>query len=388
MIKRRVSWGAGVGVLLLIATTLPAHAVRVLPAALHVEQAPGTEETYTLTLINDTDEREELQLYIGDWLRLADGEHDWGVPRNGARWVFERAFVAGETLTVRYAAVLRTTDDLAVRGAFQSASPQIDGAGSPADRIAPGVAAAGTFASTGGEIRVERTVESIDDEGRATVRLTIRTAVAFSGLTLYETFSERVALESVDPSGAQFDTVNRSNADWIVLSHDRVVLEPNESHSVTLTVDAPIGADGTYWSAVFVESQPQVVEQAGTRVLSIYRAAIKVYVTALGTGRLDGQVIGVEVPQTDPLMIEATFENTGTVELVVTGAIEVIDRTGDSVRAGRTEEFKILPGARRVVVVMDPADSAPLPAGIYQAIVSFQFGGESPVVGVRGFRVR
>jgi hypothetical protein len=210
----------------------------------------------------------------------------------------------------------------------------------------------------------------------------------FDSLTVHETYSERVEIHSVDSGGARFDTINRSNADWLALSHERLVLEPDESREITLTVDTPQGIDGTYWSAVFVESRPEIVEQEGTRVLSIYRTAIKVYVTALGTGELAGAVTSVEVPETSPFAVEATFENTGTVELVVTGEIEVIDRTGETVRELTIEEFKVLPGSARVVVAVDESESEPLPEGIYQAVVSLDYGGDGPVVGARGFRVR
>jgi hypothetical protein len=309
------------------------------------------------------------------------------VPRNGARWVFSRSFESGEQLTVRYTVQLPASRELAVEGYFVSGSPQIAERSDGTDRIGIDAPTA-ELASAGGEIAMVRTVESIDEDGLATVSLTIRTGTAFDGLTVHETFSERAEILSIDPAGGQFDSINRSNADWLALSHDRLVLEPDESREITITVDAPAEIDGTYWGAVFVESQPEIVEQQGTRVLSIYRTAIKVYVTALGTGELAGVVTGVEVPETLPLAIEATFENTGTVELVVTGEIEVIDRTGETVRGLTIPEFKVLPGSSRVVIVVDETGDDPLPADIYQAVVSLDFGGDGPVVGVRGFRIR
>ncbi len=364
------------------------EAVRVLPAALRVEQEPGSRETYTLTLINDTDATEDLRLYVGDWRRFEDGEHDWGVPQNGARWRFERPFGAGEEAVVRYAVRLPDDLDLAVQGYVRSSAPDLSVRGDGSARIAPGLAEPTALTSDDGSITLVRSVEAVDDDRWATVRLTIRTQAAIDGLEIQESFPERREIISLDAGDATFATINRSNAGWVTLSHDRVVLASGESREVAVTVDAPERIDGTYWGAVFVESQPEIVEQGGTRVLSIYRTAIKLYVTALGTGVLDGQVVDVSVPETAPLTIEATFENTGTVELVVSGEAEVIDRTGETVRDVTFDAFKVLPGARRVVSAAAEDAGDPLPEGIYQAVVSFDFGGGNPVVGVRGFRVR
>ena len=93
-------------------------------------------------------------------------------------------------------------------------------------------------------------------------------------------------------------------------------------------------------------------------------------------------------PETDPLVLYALFENTGNVELVVTGGVQIIDRTGEVVRDLVVDEFKVLPGAKRIVTILDVSDADSLPAEIYQAVVVFDYGGDNPVVGVRGFRVR
>jgi len=387
MTRRRMRTAVALAFGLLISVALGCGAVRVLPAALRLEQGAGTQETYILTLINDTDSTEDLRLYLGDWQRFEDGSHDWGIPRDGARWFLSRPFEPGEEVAIRYTVQVPEDGELLVQGDFQSGSPQIEARSTEADRVAAGVPAT-TLRAAGGEIEIVRAIESVDESGVATILLTIRTDAAFDGLTVHETFSERAEIQSIESTGARFDTVNRSNADWLTLSHDRLVLEPDETREITLTVDAPESIDGTYWSAVFVEAQPEIVEQGGTRVLSIYRTAIKVYVTALGTGRSIGSVTGVDIPETAPLTIDAAFENAGTVELVVTGQVEVIDRSGETVRRLRIDEFKVLPGSTRIVTAVDETDDAPLPAGIYQAVVSFDFGGDGPVVGVRGFRVR
>ena len=94
-----------------------------------------------------------------------------------------------------------------------------------------------------------------------------------------------------------------------------------------------------------------------------------------------------------PLTVAAEFANTGNVQLVVTGEVQVIAQTGDVVRSfpfaehGR-DYFRVLPGTERTVEIIDLSGESALSEGIYQAVVSFDFGGESVVVGARGFRIR
>jgi len=381
--------GALVGVIcVLLVLPITGYAVRVLPSSLNLEQEPGTTETHLLTIVNDTEDAEELQLYVGDWQRRENGEHDYDIPLNSARWIFDRPFNAGETVEIRYTAQLAETFAVDVEGTFRSFAPQVSGSVQGASLISEEAVGTALRASEIPAIWIGRTLEEISTEGIATILLSIQCNVTFHGLVIYETYNERLELGSLDDGGARFDTVNRSNAGWIALSHERLVLAPDESREVVVTIEMPAQVDGTYWSAVFVEAQPQVEEQNGTRVLSIYRTAIKVYTTALGSSVLNGQVVDVQVAETAPLVLYALFENTGNAELVVTGETQIIDRFGEKVRDFLMEDFKILPGAKRIVVVQDAERAEPLTPDIYQAIVSFEYGGENPVVGVRGFRVR
>jgi hypothetical protein len=72
---------------------------------------------------------------------------------------------------------------------------------------------------------------------------------------------------------------------------------------------------------------------------------------------------------------------------VVSGRLEIIDRTGAVVRQMAIAEFKVLPGGTRLVSIAETPEVVGLPSGIYQAVVRLEYGGDGPVVGVRGFRV-
>jgi hypothetical protein len=385
VMTRRIAIGA---LCMMLGFSIGALAVRVLPASHDLEQQPGTVESYTLTVLNDTNSPEELTLYVGDWQRFEDGEYDYGLPLNTARWILDRPFTAGEILELVYSIQVPLIGDLGIEGSFKALTPEWSDITAGATVIHPDSIGETPIATNVPAVWVGRTIDSISAGGLAVVRLSIQCNADFNGLVIYETTAERVDFASIDGGDARFDTVNRSNAAWITLSHDRLILQPDESRDVAVTVAMPEGVTGTYWSMVFVVSQPQATDQGGMRVLSIYRTAIKIYSTALGSDVLSGQVVDVQVGETSPLILYALFENTGNVELVVTGDAQIIDRTGEVVRNLAVGEFKVLPGAKRIVTILDSADADPLPAEIYQAVVSFDYGGDNPVVGVRGFRIR
>lgn len=362
-------------------------AFRVGPSSFHLEQAPGTDETYTLVVTDDTDHAEEIRLYLGDWIRSPDGEHDWDIPLDGARFTLDRSFAAGETVRVLYTVALPGGRDLQVFGEFVAQDPRLTG-------TIGGPGTLGLTQATGGEavqsasgISVTRTVEGVDAAGVVTVALQVRAQTAFSGIKLYERFSQHAEVTSPDSGGGTFDTVNRSCADWISLSSTRLSLVPGESKEVSLRIAAPTGISGMYWGVVFVESAPTAENRAGTQILSIYRTAVKVYVTVPGTAELSGLITSVQVTSTDPLTLSVGFDCTGNVQLAVSGVVDVIDQTGTTVRSLPIPEFYVLPGAHRDVLVSDfPGLS--LTAGVYQAVARLDFGGENPVGGVRGFRVK
>ena len=385
---RAVTRWVVLGITFLFSTSCAVWGVRVLPASLVLDQRLGTEETYTLTVLNDTDAPEELMLYVGDWQRLEDGEHDWGLPLDSARWIFDRPFDAGDDLEIVYTVALPPDGEIALAGTFESSCSQADARIEGPDRVSRQTVGSSASPPASSDLWIGRSIESIDADGRATVRLAVRFETACDGLVIYETASKRVDFGSVDAADGRFDTVNRSNAEWITLSHDRLVLQPGEAREVTVTITVPDDVAGTYWSALFVQSQPQASDEAGTRVVSIYRTATKVYVTASGTEFAEGRVMDVQVGDTDPLILYALFENTGNVELTVTGEAQIIDRTGNAIREFTIEEFKVLPGAQRIATIVETSSVEPLAPDIYQAVISFEYGGDSPVVGVRGFRVR
>jgi len=379
---------------LLIGLALCAHGVRWSPSELDIAQAPGTQETYRLVLQNDSEEPVQLRIYVADWLRSLEGVNDFSVPLNGARWHLNRAFAVGDTLTIRYSIELPEAGLVAVQGSFRTWNPQVAEVIEGIDAISAGTVRESADAPSSGLVAVTRTAESVDANGLATIALEIRTVVEFEGLTIEEAFAQGMQIASIDAAGAQFDTINRSNADWVSLSHSQLTLAAEESREIVMTVTTPAEFAGMYWCILQAESGAQVVgEVQGTQIISVPSVGMKVYVSAPGSEILAGEVVDVEATPGDPLALSASFANTGNVQLVVTSDVQIVNQLGEVVRRLRFSEFgrdyfRILPGSTREITILDYTGSDPLGEGIYQAIVSFDFGGDNLVVGAKAFRVR
>jgi hypothetical protein len=381
---------------LLAVAAQTACALRWLPAELDLEQDPGTSQVYRLTVQNNSDATEQVSISVQDWLRDNDGLNDFGIPVNGARWVFPGGIAAGETRIVRYSVAVGEGEVLSVQGTAQTASPQSTVAISGPSQVSfgdSGDVQAADSSDSSDSVSVVRSVSSDEGSGAAVVTLTVTALADVEGLVLYEVYDAATTLDSVQEGGSTFATVNRSCAAWVTLSADRVELAPNESQDILVTLATPSTYDGTWWCILMAQLVPRVIEQEGTRILALPQVGAKLLVTAPGTQVLSGAVTDVRDVGTDPLALEATFVNTGNVQLVVTGQVQVVDRTGDVVRQYAFEEsgrdyFRILPGSMRVAVLSDSSGAEPLPAGVYQALVTFDFGGDNPVGGVRAFQIR
>ena len=384
----------GLMVALLMLVSVGTFAVRWSPGELDVFQDPGTVETISLVLQNDSNEAAQVRLYVADWLRDENGTNDFGVPKNGARWELDRPFSAGESVILRYTVRLPDSLTINVQGSFRSWIPQtIDHIGG-ATQVDVESIGTSSPAVTSELVSLTRSVESIDASGLATIELELRTAAAFDGLTVEEIYEINVELSSLDAAGGQFTTINRSCADWVTLSHELVRLEPEEAIDITMTLATPEAFSGMYWCILMAESEDIVVgEVRGTRIVSRPSVGLKLFVSAPGTLDPSGSTTGIDVVDLNPLTVDATFSNEGNAQLLVTAEAQIVSQTGAVIRAMRFTEygrdyFRILPGSQRTLAIVDLSEAAPLPAGVYQAIVSFDFGGDSLIAGVKAFRVR
>ena len=219
----------------------------------------------------------------------------------------------------------------------------------------------------------------------------MRFFTACSSLTVYEVFSESAALvnEAGSDPAWRFATVNRSNIDWIEVDETSLTLGPGEERAIELSISTPEDAAGTSWSAVFIMAEPSVSSVEGAQLVSIYRTAIKVFVTVPGTELLAGEVTSVTVDTgagSGP-RVSFAFANTGNTLLTATGSVSIVDVAGTIVQTAISENLQVLPGSGRLTTIESFGSDA-LPPGVYQAIVSVDYGGGELAGGVRTFRIR
>jgi len=102
--------------------------------------------------------------------------------------------------------------------------------------------------------------------------------------------------------------------------------------------------------------------------------------TVSGTEVLSGRVIGVKTVENDPLTFEVSFQNTGNVQLRPKGRLDIISRSGDTVRSIIIEEFPLLPRAVRYLRIVDTSVE-PLSPGRYLALAVLDFGNPDYLTG-------
>ncbi|HHR86352.1 MAG TPA: hypothetical protein ENL23_08420 [Candidatus Acetothermia bacterium] len=370
---------------ILASVSISSFALQITQIEFDLHLAPGASDTYTFQVINNESDSQDVTVYMGDWTRTENGENDF-LTLDSARWLFAREFKQGDELDVKYR-VTPPNDGITVSGTYASGSPSSQGqvAGEPK------LLSAGTTApieSTAGPVAITRTIVSTEADGTVTVNLHVHALQDFGGLRIDETFSSHVDIEPVDNAEGEFTTVARSCGDWITASPQTFTVAPGGTQPVSFRVVVPNSdVSGMYWAMIFVQGSPRPQQRQGATVLAIERFGVKVYETIPGSEELSGEVKSVRKVESDPLTFKVTFANTGNVQLRPTGTINVINQHGDAVRTLAIDEFPLLPGKERVLSVADDSES-PLPAGIYRALVTIDYGGDNLAGGTRDFRLR
>ena len=368
-------------------------AFKVLPASLHLEQSAAHVETYQIQLLNDTDQPETLDVHVGEWLRNPDGSYDWSIPARGARWIHPEPVQAGTAFQIHYRITTRGIENVHVtdyfeaqgwQGTLTSDRPQpVDAGGTQ-----PLIGSSGSSSSF--PITATRTISILEEDSSEDVLVTLDITCHqdCASLVIYEVFSRSVDIEADPGSDWQFATVNRSNIDWISVAESSLTLSPGEQRALDLVISTPEVASGTTWSALFIQAEPAVSTVEGAQLVSIYRTAIKVFVTVPGTQRPSGQVTSVAVNTAghQPPSVSFEFANTGNTLLTAIGNVTIVNVEGTVVCEETFDSLQILPGSHRIASIDLPAP--PLPPGIYQAIVSVDYGNAELAGGVRTFRIR
>jgi P pilus assembly chaperone PapD len=178
---------------------------------------------------------------------------------------------------------------------------------------------------------------------------------------------------------AEPGTLERSLAPWIAYTPATFRLEPGQLQRVDFSLTVPPGARGDHWALFFVEGSEvtPVAQTTGALTTTVgvkVRYGIKVFQRDPGATRA-GRITALELLSVAPLRLKLAFANTGEGVLFrVTGRIEIRDATGTTVRTMAVEEFTVLPGGERELLLED--EGGRLPAGDYIALAIIDFGGD------------
>jgi P pilus assembly chaperone PapD len=166
----------------------------------------------------------------------------------------------------------------------------------------------------------------------------------------------------------------------------QVRLEPHSQQAVRVTLTGADAMRAACWSVIFVELQDPVrLQQAGRAVQAIIRVGTKVYVepqNLLRGADVEDMRLAKHLATTEEVSTGAradsarrdlriVLRNTGGMQIRPSGRLE-IRRPDNSLAASvKVDEFPILPGASRQLLVPLPT----LARGKYVAITLLDFGG-------------
>ena len=112
-------------VAVLIGISISSSALQITQIEFDLHLAPGASDTYTFQVINNESDPQDVTVYVGDWTRTSSGDNDF-LTLNSARWLFSRAFSAGEELDIRYR-VLIPTNSITMNGTYACGSLSAQG---------------------------------------------------------------------------------------------------------------------------------------------------------------------------------------------------------------------------------------------------------------------
>lgn len=181
--------------------------------------------------------------------------------------------------------------------------------------------------------------------------------------------------------------VTQSCRDRVQIFPTALRLEPRSEQAVRITYSGPDSLRQACWNVVFVEMADLQPVQ-GRVVQYVLRAGVKIYVEPAGLTR-DGAVEDMRIaPHTltrDELTkvpagvavdsarsdVSLLFRNHGGIQIRPVGRVEIRRQDNSLASTVNVDEFPVLPGAERRLLVPLPT----LPAGKYIAIALLDFGG-------------
>ena len=191
-------------------------------------------------------------------------------------------------------------------------------------------------------LKQELTIET----GQSTSKTIRITNTMTESITLYTSVEDFVAGDEsgtpkfIKPQDESTTTYSLSN--WIKLENENVTLAPNETREVPFTVTVPGGHYGAIFFSPGVPGQAQLalVERIGVLILVNVPGDVVVNgnFKSFDVGQKSGTGAGVVFSSGTlfngfPITFETVFENLGYTHIKPTGKIELVDDSGEALKA-------------------------------------------------------
>lgn len=175
----------------------------------------------------------------------------------------------------------------------------------------------------------------------------------------------------------------RSCSPWLQINPVEFEIPSDTSQEVRLTFTPPLGAEGGYWSMLYVESKP-IPATWSTRVLLNARIGVRVFVSIAGTEVRTCNLTDLRVDTGESLQVTGKVANTGNVPVRLKGRMEIRGNDGKALWQNECNQLA-LPGQE---ARLSAKPDVPLPKGEYLAVLTLDYGGEALLVGERAVTVR
>jgi len=170
---------------------------------------------------------------------------------------------------------------------------------------------------------------------------------------------------------------------WATINPREFDVAPNSFQLVRMTINVPQGISGEYSGIAFFQTRP--LRHSGGGIVFSERVASKIYLYSGNTVRIDGNIDGIAVKETnigERFLIG--FKNTGNAHLYLNGNIQIRKGADMVQRIPLQQQMLVERGGRRIV----EAFSQKLPPGQYTALALIDFGGPNLAGGQTSFTVK
>ncbi len=169
-------------------------------------------------------------------------------------------------------------------------------------------------------------------------------------------------------------TIQQSCAKWVSLSEKGYIhLPPHSGKEVQVSIQVPKGAQGFYWSKLFLEEEIPAPEEesTGKKILVRQRWEIRIFEKVPNTTALSAEISQLKIlppEESNPLSVEVSLLNSGNTLVNCLGEVAIEDQAGllvTSYPLAYEETFSCYPHSKRLFRV--PLTEV-LPNGTYKAI--------------------